>query len=1341
MIRFVRRTCTEISVNGPADAGNNPTRPLEDYREKRAYVLLGAPGAGKTTAFEREAENTGGHCISARDFIDLDAKPEWRRVTLFIDGLDETGARPEREHTRLGTIRRKLQRLGCPRFRLSCREADWFGANDRDRLKAVSGNGQVTVMRLDLLGETGVRTILDSYPQVEDAQAFINSARAMGVEDLLGNPQSLQMLAQAVSGGKWPESRMETLDMACRELLREHNEEHRIATSRTGFATDVMLNAAGRLCAALLLADKTGYALASGGDRDHVYLECLPGDDRTLLLHVLGSKLFVSPTGGATEPVHRQIAEFMGGRYLAGLVSDGLPVERILALMAGHDGGIVSGLRGLAAWLAAHAKPARRAIVQRDPMGATLYGDVRGFSADEKLQLLRGLLREARKNPRFGIHFPNDSRLADIAIPLSNSVFSELLADRTRDAPWQTLTHLLWDSLSRTRAMPELPDLAMEVVRDETRWPGTRREALEAFCRHGRNGRTTILALEALRGDIEAGAVSDPNDDLTGVLLRQLYPGTLSVRDITHYLRRPKVTGIHGAYSYFWRIELPRKSSSDEIFQLLDTIVARYDELAPLFADLMSPFRALPERLFLRLLETAGNEAPPELLLDYLGILSDDSRAGLESGKEFIRNWLRTHPDAQKAMIAIGVNRCTGLSGSGFCKCIYRVEERLFGTRPPDFGIWCLDRAVEATDSDAENYFIREAADSLHLRCHDEGLSRETAEEHLAARPDLRHRFLKRLDGLEEGARHEATRRNRSEMEADSRMREWRESVAEHEGALRDNRCPAWLLDRLAHVYFGQFVDVSGIDPHERLRNLLGADLRLVDAVLDGLRGCVLRRDLPDAREIFRLAAKGQRHRLALPFLAGLGLRLETDPQARWPFDEIRAEQAMAFHFATPHSDDPKWPATLSESHPDIVADMLIRFARLKRRLGKHPPLEFHDLPDHPELARRATIPLLKNFPVRCTAQQLPALKSLLVAALLHSAETSLVETVGKKLDLQGMNVGQRVYWLAAGTLAAAGIYGQRLQSHTSGKERRLRHLAGFFHRLPIATRQFLDVRTLDLLVRLLGPIYRPLRSEEGPRWITPAMEAADRVQEFIDYLASFPTPDVSNRFRSLSSDETLRPWHLELAAASFRQNILRREAEFRYSTVNDVLATLDNRRPANAADLAALTTGLLRRIAREIRDGNASGWRQYWNVDPRNRPVAPRPENSNRDALLEALRAKLESMGIDVEPEVRHADDKRADIRISFRDFNVPIEIKRSCHRDLWSAIRSQLIAKYARDPGADGHGIYVVFWFGPDRCQPPESGRKPATANKLETQLRAVVPEEHAHAISVCVIDVARP
>lgn len=243
--------------------------------------------------------------------------------------------------------------------------------------------------------------------------------------------------------------------------------------------------------------------------------------------------------------------------------------------------------------------------------------------------------------------------------------------------------------------------------------------------------------------------------------------------------------------------------------------------------------------------------------------------------------------------------------------------------------------------------------------------------------------------------------------------------------------------------------------------------------------------------------------------------------------------------------------------------------------------------------------------------------------------------------------------------------------------------------------------------------------------------------------LGNDPRAVATETLEALAKTPEAGPWTPAFAEAMERQARKRREHEYRHQGVRQVVQTLDNGRPASAGDLAALVFQELDVLRSRIRHGNTSDWRQYWNVDSYNRPERPKPEDACRDAVLSDLRERLERLEVDAQPEGIHANDKRSNIRVGFRGFNVPVEIKRSCHEDLWTAIHSQLIPKYTRDPGAAGYGIYLVFWFGDtEHCRPTKSaGWIPRTAEDVKQRIEQTLSDQEERLISVCVVDVSQP
>ena len=347
-------------------------------------MLLGDPGSGKTTSFRAECKELGDQAkfISARDFLVYESAPDQLRGrTLFIDGLDEVRAGASDIRSPFDRIRRLLIKLGRPQFRISCREADWLGENDLRRLELAAKDSAVTAFRLDPLTPTDIENILRGSFAVRDPSGFIEQAHERGVDGLVFNPQGLELLVAAVQkGSDWPESRFETFKLACDQLAKECNREHRNAR-RSGVPIGSLIDSAGRLCALQLIADLIGYSL----DEDSASAgyptpdACVQGDSQELR-EALSSKLFKADGDQRFSPVHRQIAEFLGAKHLAGLIDKGFPSGRVMALMTGGDGTVVTALRGMSAWLAAHSPRVRTELVSNDAAGVAIYGDIRDFS-------------------------------------------------------------------------------------------------------------------------------------------------------------------------------------------------------------------------------------------------------------------------------------------------------------------------------------------------------------------------------------------------------------------------------------------------------------------------------------------------------------------------------------------------------------------------------------------------------------------------------------------------------------------------------------------------------------------------------------------------------------------------------------------------------------------------------------------------------------------------------------------------------------------------------------------------------------------------------------------------
>ena len=699
--------------------------------------------------------------------------------------------------------------------------------------------------------------------------------------------------------------------------------------------------------------------------------------------------------------------------------------------------------------------------------------------------------------------------------------------------------------------------------------------------------------------------------------------------------------------------------------------------------------------------------------------------------------WLEQHPAIQKAILTEGVRRYVESDEESFSGYMYEVEQHLYRANPPsDFAAWCLEQAMATTDSQVAEYFIARASR--------EGLPLESQLEQAHGHRDLQNRIstmITQRDRYEAEYQEHARQRQSYTEERERKENDWLAYVRSNEAALRENRAAPALLHGLAKAYFGNFL--SNVDRRlEAIEEKLQGDQSLTQAALRGLRATPTRPDVPELETVLGLHGEGRMHYLEWPFLAGLAEIERTVPEdaAQWDNGQIR--KALAFYYCTPHADyRPRWYQRLLEARSEVVAEVQIRFAISEFRSDSASIYNLWELardPEHAQVARYASLSLLRAFPTRCTPKQLSHLDDLLWAAIQHADRAPFGELIERKLSRTSMNRAQQVHWLAAGLVVSPNAYRRRLSDFIQNRRSRIQHLEKFFCDFDRHSHYELGISIKELLIHIIGSHVGPeLRSEGG--WVTSAMEASRLVHTYIQHLAASPAKGASTALAGLLADPSLERWRAELSWARDSQRIIRRDAEYRHPTLEQVRETLSGGAPANPGDLAALLVDRLQEIAMKIRTGNTDDWRQYWN-EPSGQEPTPKHEDHCRDALLSDLRQCLPP-GIDAQPEGQYASDKRADIRVTYRDFQVPIEIKKSSHRELWRAIQNQLIAQYTIDPATSGYGIYLVFWFGRNYTQRSPNGDRPGSPAELKQQLELSLSEDETRKISVCVIDVSRP
>ncbi len=1327
------------------ESAQNEPVPLADLRESAAYVLLGDPGAGKSRALEHEADHTPyGKYVRALVLLQGGDLPN--DCIPFIDALDEVRVGGGDRFTPIASLLKRLREQGIQRFRLSCREADWFDKTDRASFESLlPGDSSLRVAYLMPFEAHELEQLIGACGE-PDPQSFISLARSHGLEALLTNPQTTTLLIKAKRQGGWPASKADVYRLACAQLAREANDIHLEHSSRQHLSDETVLDAAAALCAALLLSTHGAIGLGGGPHaRDVVARSSLPVSliaSPEATNAALSSRLFSARPGAVKElePVHRTVAEYLAARHLANRMNDGLSVRRVLALTS-IDGRVVSSLRGLNAWLATWRPSECEQLIEADPLGVALYGDAKSFSTFQKQQVFECLAREARQSTHFRMGQWHQRPSPALAGKAMAGYFGELMASPARDPAHLALLSVVLETLWGARSLVGLEPAVLQIAHG-TQLPADLRElALATWL-------ASEPAAEAARQQLERLDQELPRPDkLIEYLLKELYPERISLAVALRYVPSRERENPR-SWHFLWGRKVARDTPDHLLPEAAETLL-KHD---PRFIEDGVERDEGSPHLLLRLLQVHGDNASAAQLCNWLSLALNRQGYVLWSWQHdeelpAIRGWLADRPETYKAMLAYLLEQ-TPLGDSQRAQDhLNHLHYRFLQAPPPaDLGQWYLDQAREW-----QHPILLKHALSMSISC----LVNETAangldidqidrwcQETSRREPDVldwqKELFVCDLPSIE------VHRQSREQMRLgqqrfENRRSSWIEPYRQNLASLQAGEAPVGLLHQLAMVWKGRLIEADGDSGHERLSRFFDDDPSLIHAAKVALRAAYRRPDLPKVQDILAIENESRRHLIADPCLIAAEFECQENAEAPSQWNDALAVRLLAFRFTDGTGEDPSWLETLIDERPDLVAEVYLAYLSGRIRSGHSYIYAIHRLTEgggYAPVATRVMLPLLQAWPTRNKSEQCHVRQQVHDAAWAYLMPDDLKLLARQRLALRSLESAQRIYWLAVQAALAEGRAMPRLLTELASSQS--------------ACDEFLAVANLPGLHHQLTKLPLPEQSSLWQcvgRWVQPREFPRDAVTEWLNGVAIVPSDQSTVMLDDWLCDASLSAWHAYVRDLRYQQRMALRDSRYSPPSLEAVAEALAKHGPANAADLKSLVEDQLTFLQADLVGGNTNRWQNFWDFDDagRTNPTEPLIENVCRDRIKEALEPDLQRFNITLDKERAQVSDSRCDLHASSsidgQRVTVPIEIKRTSNDQLWTGLRTQLIEKYSLEPSANGMGIYLVLWFGQGRIKPHKDRLPVGTPAVLRRLLFDSLSFDEQSRISVVVLDVSPP
>lgn len=1275
-------------------------------------VILGEAGMGKSHLLEWLATSPGYSLCTARRLIrSYDASTLLANShTLVIDALDEVSSKNDGDAVDL--VLRKLDELGCPRFVLSCRVADWRSATGLEAIREQYSEEPLE-LHLEPFDNDDASSFLSASLGAERAKTVVEHFSARELNGLLGNPQTLELIARVAKDGNLPETRSKLFESGI-ELLRV---EHRDAKAAVEPARETGLDAAGAACAGLILTGNEAIVRKASanlveGELKLAEIARLSGGDA--IEAMLGTRLFKADGAERLCYLHRRIGEFLAARWLAKQADAPSKRRRLLALFHSH-GLVPASLRGIHAWLARDPALAQ-AVITADPMGVIEYGDADALTVEQARALIRALELLAADNPRFCSWGSYSVR--GIAQPeLIEEIWRLSSATET---PFR-LRLLVLEAIKGSTIASVLADDLRRIVLDPQAIFAIRRAAGEVLAElDGKDGWPTILGrLYGYCDELSVRLAIELAEDIGYELLDDAFIANLVVAytkndgctigvlmGLEKHLPEPRIEGV-----------------LERLAEVAKTLGKRYERPGN---------DALTDFAYHLIVRGLAGGVTAEKLWSWLEPF-DASVGYSRESRQQLEAFIRSNDPLRQAVQRLVLLEL--LSDHNLRERAWRLGERSAGFMPTAADIVALLGEIDPTNRSDERW-----RDLVQLTQHDGEVG---AEVRIAARPFAAHRpdLLEWIDKLaapnvSEWQIMQTERERKRRAKQAAAHAEHRKHYVAHIDQMR--RGDYGTNINLAKAYLNLFNDIGkDVPAHERVSQWLGEDV--ADVAHEGFEAfLLLDSPTPTAQDIAESFAQGKHYGAGYIIVVALAERLRKSIG----FDDLSDERLMAGLFELRHSS--------IDSHAGVVGlrEALEAIAQTRgiwkdaMRLYHEPQLQarresvdglYALLRDeaHVELGTELAAEWLERFSDMPVGPETQLIDRLIRAGQFEALRHAAAGRIGLTDDERRRN------WDAIGLIVDFQRTAARLEATSIEPELlwHIRHRAG--DRYSYDANIVFTSAQLEWIIKTFRGLWPMLERPSGTTsGDTNPWDASNHIVHLIRRLGNDSSAEavaVLMRLRGAPADGYSESIKIVIA----EQARIRVEAAYVPPTLEAINAITRDRLPVSIADLQALVVEELTFAQDKIKSDDAESWRGFY--DDKGVPFA---EERCRDHLLGLLRQG--SAGITFDPELHVAGDKEVDIACSVGTLRLPIEIKGQWHPELWQGADAQLDRLYTPDWRAGGRGIYLVLWFGDQTSKrltsPGRNVVRPHTAEQLRKMLAEGSQAARDGRVIVVVLDLAR-